>query len=101
MKISLKLPLAFAVALLLVAAAACWGIYSLNRSLNIYAVVVQGKHEQQVLANDISLDFKVQVQEWKNTLLRGKDPKALDKHWAAYGSTEKEVAEATDRRAHV
>ncbi len=101
MKISLKLPLAFAVALLLVAAAACWGIYSLNRSLNIYAIVVQGKHEQQVLANDISLDFKVQVQEWKNTLLRGRNPQDLEKHWKSFQKHEQAVAANAGRLAAV
>jgi len=92
MRISLKLPLAFAAALLLVAAAACYGIYSLNQSLTTYAVEVQGKHEQQVLSADISLDFKVQVQEWKNTLLRGKNPQDLDKYWKSFQKHEKSVA---------
>ena len=99
MKISLKLPLAFAAALLLVAAAACYGIYSLNQSLTIYAVEVQGKHEQQVLSADISLDFKVQVQEWKNTLLRGKNPQDLDKYWKSFAKHEQAVAEGAGKLA--
>ena len=99
MKISLKLPLAFAVALLLVAAAACYGIYSLNQSLNTYAVQVQARHEQQVLSAGISLDFKVQVQEWKNTLLRGKNPQDLDKYWASFHKHEQAVATAAGRLA--
>jgi methyl-accepting chemotaxis protein-1 (serine sensor receptor) len=31
------------------------------------------------------------VQEWKNVLLRGKDPKELDKHWGAFAKAEREV----------
>jgi methyl-accepting chemotaxis protein len=37
--------------------------------------------------NDVQaalVTFKVQVQEWKNTLLRGSDPKARDKYWKAF-----------------
>src|SRR5664279_4579369 len=29
-------------------------------------------------------EFKKQVQEWKDTLLRGKKPEALNKHWPAF-----------------
>lgn len=36
-------------------------------------------------------DFKSQVQEWKNVLLRGHDPAALDKYWSAFLKQEKET----------
>ncbi|MGE0358214.1 MAG: methyl-accepting chemotaxis protein [Burkholderiales bacterium] len=35
--------------------------------------------------------FKIQVQEWKNVLLRGKDALALDRHWKAFAERESEV----------
>jgi methyl-accepting chemotaxis protein len=35
--------------------------------------------------------FRIQVQEWKNTLLRGKDPKALNKYWASFEEAEQIV----------
>jgi methyl-accepting chemotaxis protein len=38
--------------------------------------------------------FKVQVQEWKNVLLRGGDPAALDKHWSGFVKEEAEVRES-------
>jgi len=96
-KLSLKLPLAFALSMFAVFAAALYGIYSLNRSLQTYAGAVQTGHAQSAAASDVSLRFKTQVQEWKNTLLRGKDPQALDKYWSAHAKSEKEVADGAAR----
>jgi len=35
--------------------------------------------------------FKVQVQEWKNVLLRGKDAEQLKRYWAAFEKEEAAV----------
>ena len=91
MKLSLKLPLAFALALLLVLGSALFGIYTLNRSVHTFAVTVRAHHDQERHANDLALAFKTQVQEWKNTLLRGRDPKALDKYWGAFGRLDQQI----------
>jgi len=93
MKLSLKLPLASAAALLLVLGAALYGIYSLNQSLNTYATTVQASNDNERTSNNLAVAFKTQVQEWKNTLLRGRDPKALEKHWSAFDKIEREMAE--------
>jgi methyl-accepting chemotaxis protein-1 (serine sensor receptor) len=37
--------------------------------------------------------FKQQVQDWKNVLLHGKDPAALDKEWKAFLDSEKDTQE--------
>jgi len=95
MKLSLKLPLAFALAVLTVFAAALYGIYSLNQALGSYSGPVHASHEQRAAADEVSILFKTQVQEWKNVLLRGKDPKALDKHWEAFATSERDVAQNT------
>jgi len=84
MKLSLKLPLAFAAAALMVLGAALYGIYSLNQSLNTCAATVQASNDDERATNEMAVAFKVQVQEWKNTLLRGESPKDLDKHWGAF-----------------
>ena len=99
MKLRLKLPLAFAAVLLLVFGAALYGIYSLNQSLNIYATTVHASNDHERASNDLALEFKTQVQEWKNTLLRGKDPKALDKHWSAFNKIDRELAERAKKLA--
>ena len=41
------------------------------------------------------IDFKTQVQEWKNTLLRGRDAKQRERFWTAFQKNEAEVAKRT------
>ncbi len=97
MKLSLKLPLAFAAALLLALGASLYGIYSLNQSIASYATTVRVAGDGSFTAKALDSAFKTQVQEWKNVLLRGKDPKALDKHWAAFTKSERDVGEAAKK----
>ena len=84
MKLSRKIPLVVGGALLACAAVALVGFQQLDSAMASYASVVQVDvaHERQ--ATTMLAEFKTQVQEWKNTLLRGKDPKQLDKYWAAF-----------------
>jgi len=93
MKLNLKLPLAFATALLLVLCAALYGIYNLNQSLIVYATSVRASNDNERAANQLAVAFKLQVQEWKNTLLRGKNPKDLDKYWTAFNKIEGDTAD--------
>ena len=44
--------------------------------------------------------FKQQVQEWKNVLLRGRDPQKLEQYWKAFEAMEREAADtAKEARA--
>jgi methyl-accepting chemotaxis protein len=97
MKLSVKLPLAFASVLAFVLAAALYGIYSLNQSLASYQTVVQATNDNERAVGDLTVAFKVQVQEWKNTLLRGKDPTNLDKYWGSFAKQERDVVERTKK----
>ncbi len=99
MKLSRKLPLAFASLLFFMAVASMFGIYRLNHALSIYANEVQAAIEQERTAADLLILFKDQTQEWKNTLLRGKDAKALDKHWTAFQKHEREIDEGARKLA--
>ncbi|HSV54750.1 MAG TPA: methyl-accepting chemotaxis protein [Burkholderiaceae bacterium] len=91
MKLSLKLPLAFAFAMLVLLCAALFGIFSLNRSLDIYQTTVRDSHANERAVANMLDDFKVQTQEWKNVLLRGKDPKQLERYWTAFEKKDREV----------
>jgi len=91
MKLGIKLPIAFAAASLLVASAALFGIHRLNQSLDIYGTTVQANVANERAVADMLVAFKVQVQEWKDTLLRGKDPARLEKHWSAFEKQERIV----------
>jgi len=92
MKLSLKLPIAFASVCLIVACAGLFGIFRLNQSIDAYAKVAHADLENAEAAAKMLGDFKTQVQEWKNVLLRGKDPQLLDKHWASFVKHEQQVA---------
>jgi methyl-accepting chemotaxis protein-1 (serine sensor receptor) len=97
MKITVKLPLALAAALALVLAAALFGIQQLNRAIGVYAGTVAANHAHELAVGAALGEFKVQVQEWKNVLLRGKDPAQLERYWAAFEKTEHDVAARTDK----
>ena len=91
MKLSLKIPLAFTVALLLMFAGALYGIFALNQSINAYGTTVQDNAANERMVSATLVAFKLQVQEWKDTLLRGKEPANLDKYWSAFQTREKTV----------
>ena len=89
-KLRIKLPLVFVLSLLLLFAGGMFGIFKLNQAVASFENDVL----QQVAGNkkgaEISTHFATAIQEWKNVLLRGKEPKDMDKYWAAH---QKEMAE--------
>ncbi len=97
MKLSFKLPLAFTVSLLLLFAAALFGISRLNQALDTYQTTVAQSFEHERMAAGMLNDFKVQVQEWKNVLLRGKDPAQLTRFWTAFEKQEKAIKEEAQK----
>ncbi len=91
MNLKLKLPLTITGALAALMGAALIGIYSLNQSIGSYETEVAAQHAHERAVGDLLVSFKTQVQEWKDTLLRGKDPVKLDKHWGAFAKREADV----------
>ena len=84
MKLSLKLPLAFALALALLFFGGMFGIFKLNQAVRTYEVDVLHAVRAHQVAASLGTNFTTAIQEWKNVLLRGKDPKDLDKYWNAH-----------------
>jgi hypothetical protein len=91
MNLKTKLPLTFTAVLTALLGAALFGIYSLNQSIIVYDTAAQGNHANERAMSETLVSFKTQVQEWKDTLLRGKDPQNLDKHWTAFAKQEHTV----------
>jgi methyl-accepting chemotaxis protein len=63
----------------------------LATSLEQYTGLVDGPLEATEMVDRANVQFKTQVQEWKNVLLRGKDGKALDKYWGQFEEQERAV----------
>jgi methyl-accepting chemotaxis protein len=92
-KLTVKLPLAFAAVVLLAVAAGLFGTYKLNRAIGVYANVVHVDYVNNRATAEMQIAFARQVQEWKDTLLRGKEPALLQKHWGAFQEQERKVNE--------
>ncbi|MDE2201620.1 MAG: methyl-accepting chemotaxis protein, partial [Burkholderiaceae bacterium] len=100
MKLSTKLPLAFGLALTLILSGAIYGIASLNHSIVEYNTTVQARVADERAVTNMLVTFKTQVQEWKDTLLRGEDPVKLDKYWGAFLKGEQDVADQAKALQH-
>ena len=98
MKLSRKLPLCFAAIALVVSCAGSFGLARLNASVATYSGAVASYRQAQGVETLLST-FKTQVQEWKNTLLRGKDEAQRTKYWKAFQDGEQEVKEQIGKLA--
>ncbi len=61
------------------------------RSIRSFEEITLPLQSNAVDVVTIESEFKKQVQEWKDTLLRGKDPENLAKYWGAFQQREKTV----------
>jgi len=75
----------------LLVAAALSGLWLSWSAIQVFDQDVKARYQDRAAVNLIQLQFKKQVQEWKDILLRGDDPVALDKYWAAFQAQEAEV----------
>ncbi|MEQ7918262.1 methyl-accepting chemotaxis protein [Xanthomonas sp. WHRI 1810A] len=75
--------------LVLLIALACFHFLSSN--VQAYRGLLDGPLQGSQLIDQANLQFKVQVQEWKNVLLRGKLPADRDKFWGQFEEQERAV----------
>jgi methyl-accepting chemotaxis protein len=78
-------------------AAAAYGFWQYAASVQLFERDVKASHANAVDVLTIETSFKKQVQEWKDVLLRGKKPEALDKHWNAFAQRESDVRRLAER----
>ena len=92
--IRIKLLLISGAGMALVMAGALFGFWSTWNSLHMLGETVQRGNANTFSVLSVEADFKKQVQEWKDVLLRGSDPAKLDKYWGNFEKKEREVDQA-------
>ena len=81
----------------LVLAAVSVGFWVFNSTLQAFQKDVTLRQTNAINVVALESDFKKQVQEWKDTLLRGKKPEALHKHWTNFQKRESVVRSGAER----
>ena len=74
---------------ILLIALACF--HFLSNGVQSYSQLIAGPLHTSQLIDEANLQFKVQVQEWKTVLLRGKQPADLAKYWSQFEERQRDV----------
>ena len=80
----------------LVLFSALYGFWGADQSLQRFQHLLQNDIVTERGTLELLSSFKKQVQEWKNVLLRGSDPKQLEKYWGSFEKLESEVQKQSD-----
>jgi methyl-accepting chemotaxis protein len=67
------------------------GFSSIKDAMTDYGESVNQEATIMLDVADLNVLFKTQVQEWKNTLIRGNDPEQLSKYWERFNKTASEI----------
>lgn len=76
---------------LLLVAAVLYGLSHVWGSMQVIQTEMANRSEARI--THLESLFKVQVQEWKNVLIRGGDPAALEKYWGGFERAERDIQE--------
>ena len=92
LKLQILALLSGSLVLVLLIALACFQFLSSN--VHAYRGLLEGPLRASQLVDQANLQFKIQVQEWKNVLLRGKQAADRDKFWGQFEDQERLVQDA-------
>lgn len=73
------------------------GVLAMQQIINGYDRLLVHDLSLERDVSHVALNFKVQVQEWKNVLLRGHQPEQMDKYWGRFQAREKEIQSALEQ----
>jgi methyl-accepting chemotaxis protein len=92
-----KILFLFGISTVCLLAAAVVGFWEFHVTLQVFERDVALSQSNAIDVEAIESTFKKQVQEWKDTLLRGKNPEALKKHWSNFQTREADVRSGAER----
>ncbi len=94
-----KILFLFGLSTFLMLAATAASFWQFNAILRTFEEVRVGQNNA-IEVESLESDFKKQVQEWKDTLLRGRNAEALAKHWGNFQEREKDVGSKAEHLAN-
>jgi methyl-accepting chemotaxis protein len=100
MKLVHQIPLALGTALLVASGAGLFGVFQMNDAANTYESLIELDDAQAREVDAALVAFKNEVQNGKDILERGKDPRQFAKYWSAYqkyGETAQAITEKLAR----
>jgi methyl-accepting chemotaxis protein len=95
LKLQILALLSGSLVLMLLIALACFQF--LSKNVHDYRGLLDGPLHASQLVDRANLDFKIQVQEWKNLLLRGKQASERDRSWRQFEEQERRVQDSLGR----